>query len=141
VRLIGKVAPVIEKPEPATAILETVNVPEPELVIDIACPTLCPTATPPKFTLVGLSVIAGCACMPAPLSGIITLGVDELFESVMLPEMLPTVIVLMSAMIVVACPAASVIGPETPTTEKPAPTTEIFEIVRTPEPVLVTDIA
>lgn len=79
--------------------------------------------------------------MPAPLSGITTLGVDELFESVILPEMLPTVIVLMSAMIVVACPAVSVIGPETPTTEKPAPATEMFEIVRTPEPTLVIDTA
>ena len=142
VRLIGNVTPVIEKLEPATAIFEMVNVPEPEFVIDIACPTLWPTSTPPKLTLVGLTVIAGCPCedMPAPLSGMTTLGVEELFENVMLPAMVPAFIVSMLATTVVACPAAKVIGPETPDTEKPAPATEMFEIVSTPEPKFVIDI-
>ena len=92
------------------------------------------------LALAGLTEIAGCADTPSALMGTTMLGVEELFENVMLPAMLPAVAGSMLAMTVVACPAASVIGPETPETEKPAPATEMFEIVKTPKPVLVIDI-
>lgn len=132
-------APVIEKLDPATAILETVNVPEPVLVIDTACPTFWPTVTAPKLTLAGLMEIEGCPeLVPIPDNVIVETAGFVFAVMEMLPAAVPVVVGANFATNEVPCPGFTFIGSVNPLTEKPDPEAASCVMFSIADPVFVT---
>jgi len=111
-------------------IFEIVNVALPVFDTFTVCDDATPTFTLPNATLAGETEIAGLLGLaPLPLNPITTLGVEESFTTVTLPERLPGLGGTIFALKVLLWPGRIVIGNETPVTENPNPAAVTLETV------------
>lgn len=77
--------PVTPKPVPLAEAEETVKFAVPVFFRVIACVAVVPSATLPKLTLAGVTVIADCAPDPEPLNATVRLGFEALLATTRLP--------------------------------------------------------
>src|ERR1700751_2370740 len=87
-----------------------------------------PTATFPSERLDGFGLSAPCAT-PVAETGMLKLGFDPFDATVRLPLAVPVAIGAKVTVNDVLCPAARVIGSESPTRLNPVPVTDADEIV------------
>jgi hypothetical protein len=137
IKVKGAVTPLRVKPEPLTAIWETVTLEPPEFVTvpDKDC-VLPPTVTVPKARLVGFDVIAP-AVAPIPDKGMLRLGFEALDVMVTFPLADPDTVGPNFTAKVVLCPAVNVRGTVIPLRAKPDPLTAACEIVTLDPPEFV----
>jgi hypothetical protein len=133
--VIGVFAPEMLNPVPVTFTAEIVTLAEPLFFSVIVCVLLLPTFTLPKFSLAGEA--PSCACVPVPLSAIVSGAPGPLFAIEIEPVAAPAVVGANCAVNDVLCPAVSVCGVERPVMLKPAPVVVAEETVTFAVPELV----
>jgi hypothetical protein len=131
----GAVTPVTLNPAPVTFTAETVTLAEPLFFNVIVCVLLLPTFTLPKFSLAGEA--PSCACVPVPLSAIVSGAPGPLFAIEIEPVALPAVVGANCAVNDALCPVPSVSGVARPVMLKPVPVVVAELTVTLAEPELV----
>jgi hypothetical protein len=101
----------------------------------MACEFGAPTVTLPKFTLDGVSTIAGCA--PVPFSEIVVTAFGALLFIVTVPLIATAEEGVIVAVNVLVWPAANVSGVVSPLIPKPTPETLAWDIVTVAVPPFV----
>jgi len=137
-RVKGRAAkPLTPKPEPKGFMAVIVRAVLPVLLSETLCEPVLPTATLPKFTLVGEMVSCGCACVPVPFKGIASGEPGASLTIETLPVRLPTEAGANFAENEVLCPGFKVSGADTPVRVKPVPEAVMPEMLAAVVPELV----
>lgn len=135
VRVKPDVTPLALNPAPDTFTPEMVTFEFPLFVSVTVSELLLPTATPPKFKLVGFAPSRKVAVWPVPARLIVSCAGEPFVTSAIDPLAAPVEVGAKTALKVTLPPAAIVVAVERPVTLKPAPVTFICEKVRVALPL------
>jgi len=115
VTVAGVLSPLTLYPGPVAEICAMVNAAVPVLVTVKLCDLVCPSTTLPKLKVEG--EIERPACVPLPVSGIVSVALDASLDTIIDPGVLPAVVGLYVAVSVADAEGLSVAGVAKPVIE------------------------